>query len=70
MLGGKQHHKPKKLFQSKCWEKAADDRPSFGDLLRDFEVLLVKECDYIDLNLYPENAYYNDTELSFSNERI
>ena len=27
--------------------------------MRDFEALLVKEMDYIDLNLFPENDYYN-----------
>ena len=44
----------------KCWEKEPKERPTFSDLVRDFEQLLVKEMDYIDLNLFPENDYYNE----------
>jgi hypothetical protein len=53
----------------KCWDKQPDDRPSFSDLVRDFEALLVKEMDYIDLNLFPENDYYNEA-VSLSGERV
>jgi len=53
----------------KCWEKSPEDRPSFSDLVRDFEALLVKEMDYIDLNLFPENDYYNEA-ISLSGERV
>jgi len=55
----------------KCWEKEPKERPSFSDLVRDFEALLVKEMDYIDLNLFPENDYYNEAiSLSGEPERV
>ena len=55
----------------KCWEKEPKDRPAFSDLVRDFETLLVKEMDYIDLNLFPENDYYNEAiSLSGEPERV
>lgn len=53
----------------KCWDKSADERPSFIDLVQDFELLLIKETDYIDLNQFPEHAYYNEI-LSLSGERV
>ena len=55
----------------KCWEKEPKERPTFSDLVRDFEQLLVKEMDYIDLNLFPENDYYNEAiSLSGEPERV
>jgi len=55
----------------KCWEKESKERPTFSDLVRDFETLLVKEMDYIDLNLFPENDYYNEAiSLSGEPERV
>jgi fibroblast growth factor receptor 1 len=40
------------------------DRPDFAALLEDFEQLLVQDTDYIDLNQFPEHAYYNEVGLS------
>lgn len=54
----------------KCWDKSPDIRPAFSDLVKDFESLLVKEMDYIDLNLFPENDYYNESTISLSGERV
>jgi len=54
----------------KCWDKSPEIRPSFSDLVKDFESLLVKEMDYIDLNLFPENDYYNESTISLSGERV
>ena len=51
-----------------CWNKNPEDRPSFSALVQDFESLLGKESDYIDLNMFPEHAYYN--ELSLSGEKV
>lgn len=51
-----------------CWDKNPEDRPDFQALVQDFETLLVKETDYIDLNLFPEHAYYN--EMSLSGEKV
>ena len=35
---------------------------------QDLEALLTKETDYIDLNQFPDHAYYN--EVSLSGERV
>ena len=53
----------------KCWEKSADNRPTFSDLVRDFEALLVREMDYIDLNMFEEDGYHN-AAISLSGERV
>jgi hypothetical protein len=36
--------------------------------LQDFETMLMKDTDYIDLNQFPDHAYYN--EVSLSGERV
>ena len=53
---------------SYCWAPSAADRPPFEELVEDFEALLVQDTDYIDLNLFPEHAYYN--EVSLSDEKV
>lgn len=63
-------HCDRQLFNvvKNCWGAEADDRPSFEDLVEDFENLLVTDTDYIDLNMFPEHAYYN--EISLSDEKV
>jgi len=51
-----------------CWDKDPAERPSFTQLVKDLEGLLTKETDYIDLNQFPDHAYYN--EVSLSGERV
>lgn len=51
-----------------CWDKDPAERPSFAQLVKDLEALLTKETDYIDLNQFPDHAYYN--EVSLSGERV
>eukprot|EP00092_Neocalanus_flemingeri_P013493 GFUD01014552.1.p1 GENE.GFUD01014552.1~~GFUD01014552.1.p1 ORF type:complete len:606 (+),score=67.44 GFUD01014552.1:159-1976(+) len=51
-----------------CWDKDPVERPSFTQLVKDLEALLTKETDYIDLNQFPDHAYYN--EVSLSGERV
>ena len=51
-----------------CWDSDPEERPDFPSLVNDFEALLVKETDYIDLNMFPEHAYYN--EVSLSGEKV
>lgn len=51
-------------IMSYCWSANAVDRPDFAALLEDFEQLLVQDTDYIDLNQFPEHAYYNEVGLS------
>ena len=55
-------------IMSYCWAAQAADRPPFEELVEDFEALLVQDTDYIDLNLFPEHAYYN--EVSLSDEKV
>lgn len=51
-----------------CWDKDPTERPAFSQLVKDFEALLTKGTDYIDLNLFPDHAYYN--EVSLSGEKV
>ena len=55
-------------IMSYCWAQQAEDRPDFDTLVEDFEKLLVQDTDYIDLNMFPEHAYYN--EVSLSDEKV
>ena len=63
-------HCDRQLFNvvKKCWAIDPVDRPAFPDLVEDFEDLLVEDTDYIDLNMFPEHAYYN--EVSLSDEKV
>jgi len=51
-----------------CWDEEPKERPSFTQLVKDFEDMLLKETDYIDLNQFPDHAYYN--EVSLSGEKV
>merc|ERR1740129_503253 len=51
-----------------CWDKDPTVRPSFSQLVKDFEGLLIKDTEYIDLNQFPDHAYYN--EVSLSGEKV
>lgn len=51
-----------------CWDKDPSERPTFTDLVQNLESLLTKGTDYIDLNQFPDHAYYN--EVSLSGERV
>ena len=51
-----------------CWDADPEERPDFQSLVEDFEALLLKETDYIDLDMFPEHAYYN--EVSLSGEKV
>lgn len=47
-----------------CWSGSAANRPSFSDIVESLERLLLSETDYIELDRFPEHAYYNLTALS------
>jgi len=51
-----------------CWDRDPSERPTFTDLVQNLESLLTKGTDYIDLNQFPDHAYYN--EVSLSGERV
>merc|ERR1711997_153166 len=51
-----------------CWDKDPAERPAFTQLVQNLESLLTKGTDYIDLNQFPDHAYYN--EVSLSGERV
>ncbi len=63
-------HCDRRLYNimSYCWSKSPEDRPDFASLVEDFQQLLVQDTDYIDLNMFPEHAYYN--EVSRSDEKV
>ncbi|XP_050525594.1 tyrosine kinase receptor Cad96Ca [Daktulosphaira vitifoliae] len=52
-----------------CWDKCADERPDFHELLDLLDKLLITETDYIQLDRFPDNAYYNITTC-ISGERL
>ena len=53
---------------SYCWSADPEEWPSFNELIGEFKSLLLKDTDYIDLNLFPKHAYYN--EVSLSDEKV
>lgn len=57
----KPNHCKAELFEvmSKCWLHDPKDRPTFNELAIELEKLLLSENDYIELNQYPNHAYYN-----------
>lgn len=51
-----------------CWAKDPQDRPSFSELVKLLDKLLVTEMDYIQLEHFPDHNYYN--MLSLSGEKL
>jgi len=47
-----------------CWDSDPKERPTFSQLVQEFESLLMQGTDYIDLNQFPDHAYYNEVSLS------
>ena len=47
-----------------CWDKDPKDRPSFGELIKLLEQLLLTETEYIELERFPDHSYYNMVNLS------
>lgn len=46
-------------IMAKCWLHDPTERPTFKELAAELEKLLLSENDYIELDQYPEHAYYN-----------
>ncbi|XP_055300953.1 tyrosine kinase receptor Cad96Ca [Sitodiplosis mosellana] len=51
-----------------CWAKDPQDRPSFSELVKLLDKLLLTEMDYIQLEHFPDHNYYN--MLSLSGEKL
>lgn len=51
-----------------CWAKDPQDRPSFSELVKLLDKLLLTETDYIQLEHFPDHNYYN--MLSLSGEKL
>ncbi|XP_058789802.1 fibroblast growth factor receptor 4-like [Phymastichus coffea] len=47
-----------------CWDKEPSHRPSFSELVKLLEGLLLNEIDYIELDRFPDHSYYNVINLS------
>ena len=42
-----------------CWNKEPHERPSFTELVKMLDNLIVSENDYIELDRFPDHSYYN-----------
>ena len=42
-----------------CWDRDPNERPSFSKLTHMLDQLLMSETDYIELDRFPDHAYYN-----------
>ena len=42
-----------------CWDADQDDRPSFSEIIKTLERLILTEVDYIQLDNFPDHEYYN-----------
>lgn len=51
-----------------CWAKDSQDRPTFSELVKLLDKLLLTEMDYIQLEHFPDHNYYN--MLSLSGEKL
>ncbi|KAJ9581668.1 hypothetical protein L9F63_023155, partial [Diploptera punctata] len=47
-----------------CWDKDPKERPSFNELVKLLEQLLLTETEYIELERFPDHSYYNMVSLS------
>ncbi|XP_069695707.1 tyrosine kinase receptor Cad96Ca isoform X1 [Periplaneta americana] len=47
-----------------CWDKDPKERPSFSELVKLLEQLLLTETEYIELERFPDHSYYNMVSLS------
>ncbi|XP_021933765.1 tyrosine kinase receptor Cad96Ca-like isoform X2 [Zootermopsis nevadensis] len=47
-----------------CWDKDPKERPSFSELIKLLEQLLLTETEYIELERFPDHSYYNMVSLS------
>lgn len=51
-----------------CWAKDSHDRPTFSEVVKLLDKLLLSEMDYIQLEHFPDHNYYN--MLSLSGEKL
>ena len=51
-----------------CWKEAADERPTFEQLIVQLEQMMTIDTPYIDLEKLDETEAYYDEEFSDSNE--
>ncbi|KAL7633469.1 UNVERIFIED_CONTAM: hypothetical protein RMT77_016002 [Armadillidium vulgare] len=53
-----------------CWDADQRQRPSFSELVKSLEALILTEVDYIQLENFPDHNYYNFTSVSTSSELL
>ncbi|KAB7495880.1 Tyrosine kinase receptor Cad96Ca, partial [Armadillidium nasatum] len=53
-----------------CWDADERHRPSFSELVKSLEALILTEVDYIQLENFPDHNYYNFTSVSTSSELL
>lgn len=57
-------------IMSSCWHHEPDDRPSFGQLVKQLDELLLSANEYIELDQYPDHIYSNIPKQAAPNELL
>lgn len=53
-----------------CWDRDANKRPSFTELVTMLDNILYSENDYIELDRFPDHAYYNILKPGMTGEKL
>lgn len=53
-----------------CWEQDPNQRPTFSELLGMLERYIYSQSDYIELDRYPDHAYYNILRQEDTDEQL
>lgn len=53
-----------------CWDRDPNQRPSFSELVCLLDNILYSENDYIELDRFPDHAYYNILKPGNSGEKL